>query len=481
MFTPKNDFHGFNQRIINGLTKSLRTNNLNIVIKRACNGLKNYDEHIQQNTIKLWSERFNIPISYFQSRLTGEEEHVKKLSSIELMQNELLKYTIEQDKLLKSLTITDNITGEELQKNELKYRLKKAGLKFSKEDFDNVLEPLNKTITVVKQVNPIKQIFEDFAQNYRGGEHIQELANSIPIEEFKDEEKPEGYYRKKMEYFLRKWLYLTAGQALGICSNHAMLLWVCGTGGTGKTYLNRWLGEEIKALTPYYTEIIGAGEYAPYGRLAIEKFFLNFDELPLGKKRYNEFKGIVSSDTVQIYSKTVQRRITYDKLGVFLGSTNKSNRDGYDGYMTENDGGMMRRIIPIELPPDSRIDWKRYTKIDVEQLWGEAANGIIQAHKMGNENMLTYTKEDHEYLKEANKRYMSIQVSNAKPYLKQFIKDAPLNHNNLKSSSEIMDFITKKGYKVGETTTALGMMLSKAGFKRGRRGDKRGYFIEFIN
>ncbi len=471
------DYHGFYGRYTNAIRVNLKTPRLNYVMRRACELLRRFDEPIQISTIDAWEKQFDLS----KGMMVGYLKGIKRVNqtNFEALRQRMKQFNVEQNIINKEVIISDNF-GVVHTIAEVEEILKAEGQKFTKAELYKLLEPLNKNITIVQPFDPLKRYFEELAQNYKGGKNIKELADCIPIREFQDKGRQNGFYRKKMEYYLAKWLYKTAGQALGIGINDAMLLWVEGKGGSGKSRMNDWMCNTLKPFKDYYTPIKENSVYKPFTEMAATRFFVDFDELPISGTRYQDFKSSIASTEVKVYKKGIGW-VTYKKMASFIGSTNKNNEGTQKGYVVEPDEAFMRRVIPIEIPAGEPIDFERYLRnVDLEQLWGEAAAGIIQAEKSNNTDLLRYTKQDYDYLIEQNKRYLLDNPKHENSIILRYVKKAPENvARYFYSSSQILEHITSKGYKVAKNETALGMLLKQANFTKYRNGRQRGWFVEF--
>ncbi|MCF6241295.1 MAG: hypothetical protein L3J74_08125 [Bacteroidales bacterium] len=343
--------------------------------------------------------------------------------------------------------------------------------KYETKHLKRFLNPANKNITVVKMFNPLKDLMQKLAAAYKGEDLIGELAECIPATNFNTGKN----YQKRLEYYLRKWLYKAAGQAMNIGKNDAMLLWVEPLGGFGKSYINKWLFS-LPEFKNYYVRIGENASFIDMAGISRGKFIIDWDELPLSKKRYLAFKSSIAATEIQSYNKKTKNYETYIRNVNYIGSTNKANRERQKGYLLDDDDAMKRRIIPIDLT--GRIDYQRYTKdIDLYQLWGQAASGILQAQKNNNKNLLTW-ECDWDDLREENRRYVNANNNISMNIVLSSIKPAEQGTGVLMSASEIIDMLNFKGIKHKLTPERIGRTLSKYGYIEGRTYKKRGYWVK---
>ena len=204
------------------------------------------------------------------------------------------------------------------------------------------------------------------------------------------------------------------------------------------------------------------------------KFAIDWDELPLSKKRYLMFKSSIAAEGGQTYSKKTKKYESYTRRVNFIGSTNKANRDRQKGYLLDDDDAIKRRIIPIDLT--GRIDYEKYlNEIDLLQLWGEAASGILQAQKSQNKDILTW-ECDWTDLREQNARYIySDEKKVSKDLLMQHL--IPDENSIMNPSDILIELKKKKGLQIKLSAEQIGRLISKHKFEKGRKGNYKGYKI----
>lgn len=457
----------FEKRMTHAIELNKNTDKKKFIIKRACEQTARLDEYTQHSILSQWSEKFRISLNLLKSY--AHKQVLYKPTETEKLADFLSEFQIEQNEISKEIIITKN--SKTFTIPELELLIEENNLKIK--HLKKLLNMNNKNITVIKPFNPLKVFFTELANGYNGEPVIHKLAQTIPAYGFSGVGE---HYQKRLEYYLHKWLCKAAGQVLGIGKNDAMLLWVEPLGGSGKSYLNKWLFS-LPELKQYYIRISENESFMDMKGISAQKFAIDFDELPLSAKRYQQFKSHTAAVEGQKYDKETQTYITYSRQVNFIGSTNKANRERQHGFLQDDDDAMKRRIIPIEL--EGRINYEYYTKhIDLYQLWAQAANDIIQAQKTGNKKLLSW-ETDWDDLRLENSKYVNIKSEkNIYPsILKKFPPAQNKNEGLLVSASEILAKLKQHDIKTDITPEALGRRLQKMGYIYGKK-QKRGYYIK---
>jgi hypothetical protein len=273
--TQKN-FAAFLARTTLSIKKNLTTSKRIPVLKRSVQLLARFDDYLQEQAINKWVEEFNLSKKLLMGFLTGEDKPT--LSKADELKEKLLTYDIKQNEITGELNIIKN--KKEYTVDELKLILDSED--YDLKHFDKYLDAENKNITVTKLYNPLQDFFNELANRYKGEKLISELAACIPAMDFGDRD--EDYYQNRLGYYLRKWLYKSAGQALGIGKNDAMLLWIEPLGGSGKSYINRWLFS-LPEFENYYMRIGENASFIDMQSISKGKFAIDWDELPLESER----------------------------------------------------------------------------------------------------------------------------------------------------------------------------------------------------
>lgn len=461
------NYIAFMRHATHAIKTNLQTPMRKHTLKRVCGLLGRFDDFLQDEAIQTWVDEFDLSKKILSAYLQGEEKPT--LGPADELREYLLTYDIKQNEITGEQTISKSKRGYSIE--ELEYQLDVE--RYDAKHLMKFLNPKNKNITVVKLFNPLKDLMFRLADNYKGERLISELSGCIPATDFNDKPDP-GFYQKRLEYYLRKWLFKAAGQAMGIGKNDAMLLWVEPLGGSGKSYINKWMFS-LPEFKNYYVRIGENASFMDMAGLSKGKFAIDWDELPLSKKRYLMFKSSIAATEVQAYSKKTKNYETYGRNVNFIGSTNKANRDRQKGFLLDDDDAMKRRIIPIDLK--GRINYQKYTKdIDLYQLWGEAASGILSAQKTGDQKLLTW-ENDWTDLREQNRRYVNSNDNVDKNIILSVLRPSNGDNAVFMSASEVLDFLSQKGVNSGLTPEKVGRFLKRSGFSEARRGNSRGYEV----
>lgn len=462
------NYQAFVQRFTNALNIHRKTEKKEFILKRGCQLATRFDLYSRNELFTNWSENFNINKKIlenwskgdFEVRLTPTEKLQEFLSSFDILENSITKELI-ISKGEKIFTFDELLIEAEEQK-------------LSTKNITKILDVENKNITVVQKFNPLKDFFEEVIENYNGEPVISKLSKTITAYNFEDKRKTE-YYQKRLEYYLHKWLCMAAGQGLGLLTNNAMLLLIEGVGGSGKTYIWNWLFSLDIFKEMYY--VIGENEsFKNWKNLANQKFAINWDELPLQPQNYQAFKSNIAATELRIYNKK-NKKYEYKQRNVnYCGSTNKTNRAEQRGYLLDEDLAMQRRIIPLEII--GRINYKEYLKLDLKQLWGEAASSILAAHKTNNQNLLSW-ECDWEDLRKENQKYIDTRSKDFTSVMLQMFKSVKEGEGELMSSSEIYEAVKQTGVNCKHINiVGLGKILGLNGFIQKRKGYKRGWWVK---
>lgn len=450
------------------IKKNLQTDKRTFIIKRACQLLNKFDEYSQHQAKIVWCKDYRLSENVLQSYIDGSEKMV--LTHTEQLREFLSTFVINENEISGQLDIERNSTKYTM--DELTILVEEQGLKMN--NLPKLLNSVNKNISVVNVFNPLNELFHKLAESYKGEPLIHQLADCIKAYDFGDKEN--GAYQKRLQYFFHKWICKAAGQALHISSNDVMLLWVEPLGGSGKSFLNQWLFS-LPEIQNYYIRISENESFMDMKGISKAKFAIDWDELPLSRKRYLSFKSHIAAEAGQQYNKRTKSYDPYRRQVNFLGSTNKANREKQKGYLLDDDSAMMRRICPIEI--DGRIDYKKYIKdIDLNQFWGQASVEILNAKKNNNLQLLTW-ECDWDDLRTQNSRYIN---SNNKGDIENIIKSLPSgtkDNSILISATNLLEELKKRKIKVTMNEKELGRLLHKNGYNKGRCHSGRGWFIKF--
>ena len=459
------------QAFVHRYSTAIRLNQYNskriFIVKRACLLLNRFSEYEQYRTIQDWSLEFKVSVSALKSYVQGKDS--EPLSHTEKLREFLHTFVIKENEITREIDIERD--GIKYTRDELTILAEDEGIRAY--NMDKLLKTSNKNITVVKVFNPLQRMFEELADNYRGEPLIHQLASCIKSYDHGDNNN--GFYQERLEYYFHKWLCKAAGQVLHVSTNDVMLLWIEPIGGSGKSYLNEWLFS-LPKIQEYYIRISENEAFMDMKGISRAKFAIDFDELPLTKKRYLAFKSHIAASGGQVYNKDTKTYQQYQRQVNFIGSTNKANRNRQKGYLLDDDSAMMRRIAPIEI--EGQINYQKYTKdIDLEQLWGQAACDIIQAKESGNQHLLTW-ECDYDDMRHQNRRYINFNTLEEKAAIRNVLVPGAPGDGNLISSRQIISKLVGRGIKVYMNEWEMGQFLARHGYTHGRNKNLRGWWIK---
>lgn len=460
------NFSAFLQRHTIAIRLNLQNNKRIFVIRRACELLNKFDEYLQSQAINLWTNEFRFSPKMLESYVNGQK--TLKFTNTELLREFLTQFTIVENEISGTLDI--DRAGIKYTYDELTILCEDEGL--NTYNLKKLLNSANKNITVVNLINPLHNLFLDLADKYKGEPLIHQLSDCIKAYDFKD--KGKGFYQERLNSVFHKWLCKAAGQAMHISANDVMLLWIEPLGGSGKSYLNRWLFS-LPEIQEYYIRISENESFMDMKGISKAKFAIDFDELPLSKKRYISFKSHIAAEAGQQYNKRTKIYEPYTRQVNFLGSTNKANREKQSGFLLDEDSAMMRRIAPVEI--EGRIDYSKYTKdIDLNQLWGQAACEILKAKETKNTKLLSW-ECDYEDLRFQNARYLNIQNKGELDLIFSIFPRGWKENGILMTSTQMLNELRAKGMKITLNPLEFGNFLSKHDYVSGRNHISRGWWV----
>ena len=362
--------------------------------------LQSFSYAERMNAINKWCERFNLTADMFVDET--RKSKAEKLSGNEKLINYLRTYDIRKNETSGELLITKD--GKNFTEDELQVYCKQN--KHVITDLQKILNPENKHITVVQVFNPLKEMSEQYASDYKGEDEVMKLARGITAYNFGCESKTE-FYQQRLYYLLHKWGCRMAGKFLGFDINEELFLWLSPEGGSGKSRVNMWMFS-LPEFKTYTHQVKGVSNYTPLSLLTTTKAIIDFDELPLSGKasQIDEFKSAIGGESAPIYDKKTKTFKTTPKQASFIGSSNRANRMNKPGIFDKYDHSFMRRFAIVETIDKYR--WQEYTKIDLKQLHGQFAHDIIEAQKTGNRHITDWSI-DYDALVKFNERYVTDQ------------------------------------------------------------------------
>ena len=328
--------------------------------------------------------------------------------------------------------------------NSLVRDLRKSGLGFAARN--NVSELIESTFS--RGVNPIHEYFR--ALPVAEDDPIGQLAATVEFLPWPNAgELPQVTFRK----YLEKWLVGAVANAFELkrCANQICLI-ISGPQGTFKSTWIRNLCPD--GLSDYYIE----GSLDPDNKDSLlataTNFIFNLDDYFAGitNKKINEFKGLITKNTVKVrraYARYVEE---LPKICSFIASSNE------DQFLHDQTGN--RRFVAFEI---TRIDIEKAMAISMDAVWSQA----YQLYKAG-EFAYWMEEEDQKRLNSSNSKFevQSVEYEAVVTYLqppkKNELPDADL------TNSEILSFLQEKT-NLKLSSRKLGQALRKLGFPRYQR------------
>ena len=311
-----------------------------------------------------------------------------------------------------------------------------------------------------EKVNPIKEYFDNLQPISE--DPIREMVATVTLAGDPNiREKEEGLFR----LFFTKWLVGAVANVYlpEVCANQLCFI-LAGPQGTFKSTWIRHLCPP--ALSDYYIE----GSLDPDNKDSIlataTNFIFNLDDYFAGitARKINEFKGLLTKNTVKIRRSYARYPEERPKVCSFIASSNEAQ------FLHDPTGS--RRFLPFEV---QAINIEAAKKISIDKLWAQAT----QLYKEGYTYWLN--KEDQERLKEYNSRF-EVQ-SNEYEVLVTYMqppKDEELPEADL-TNAEILAHLQGK-VSIKLSAKRVGEALRKAGFPRyqKRRGGGRSWVYGII-
>ena len=302
------------------------------------------------------------------------------------------------------------------------------------------------------RVNPVQAYFEALPKV--DGDPIRELAATIKTLGWcKTDEAPADTFHK----YLKKWLVGAIANAfiLNRCTNQICLI-ISGPQGCFKSTWIRNLCPP--GLKDYYIE----GSLDPDDKDSIlataTNFIFNLDDYfaAITSKKINEFKGLITKNTVKVRRAYAKYAEELPKICSFIASSNETQ------FLHDSTGN--RRFIAFEV---SSIDIEKAASINMDAVWSQA----FQLFKSG-EFVYWMEAEDRKQLANNNNKFevqsteYEALVTYMQPPRKGEGPDADL------TNAEIISFLQNK-VSVKLSTKKLGEALRKAGFPRYQRTRNR--------
>lgn len=258
--------------------------------------------------------------------------------------------------------------------------------------------------------------------------------------------------------YLRKWLLGTISKTVSGTQNRMLIL--DGPQGIGKSLFVKWL---CSSMPDYYAEgSIDTDSKDTQIRMTT-KWIWEVGELG-STFRKSDREALKNLITMQMM--TFRRPYgRYDKTKPVLANLiGTINNEG--GFLDDPTGS--RRFMICEI---KKIDWKTYTKIDVDKLWGE----IYAAYLIGEDADFT---DGQKKQTEANNKNYEVEDPVELVFLDQF-RIQPGNTSFFTTTAEITYTVQEK---IGKFSSPKAMQMAiastcrKLELERGRQNGQRGYY-----
>jgi len=275
---------------------------------------------------------------------------------------------------------------DEIDFVDLSLHMERCGLR----GCDSILKKILASKNQITTFNPITEYLEGLNGQWKGESHIDKFCKHVIVRDFGD--KTEGYYQDRFKYILKKWMVASIACALGYKENDAMIGFIHGDEGVGKTRILRFLTP--KPLKSYYIQSRKSEKFDMSQAFA-KNFIINFDEL-YGITKFNPEELKQALSTME-YMLSRSRTIAATRYGSGAFTSNKTQEMG--GFLYPNFG--YRRWATIEM---ESIDWKAYIgEVDVDQMWAEAYVLFKNA-----DYDYVWNEIDFNEFREYNKRYLIV-------------------------------------------------------------------------
>ena len=299
--------------------------------------------------------------------------------------------------------------------------------------------------TFATRSNPIHDYFKELP--VAKGDPIAELASTVTSLPWSGvDEKPQELFRK----YLKKWLVGAVANVFitDACANQICLI----ISGRQGCYKSTWIRNLCpQGLKRYYIE----GALDPDNKDSIlataTNFIYNLDDYFAGitKKKINEFKGLITKNTVKIrraYARYVEE---LPKICSFIASSNEEQ------FLHDQTGN--RRFVAFEV---ANIDINKAISLDMNAVWSQA----YQLYKSG--EFIYWIEEDDLLQLNANNSRFEVQ-SNEYEALNTWFQ-APENGASPDAdltNTDILNFLQNK-VSIKLSSKKLGEALRKLGFPR---------------
>lgn len=306
-----------------------------------------------------------------------------------------------------------------------------------------------------KKVNPIRAYFEGL-ETFEG-DPIKEMVDTVSLA---GDPNLKEQQTELFQLFFTKWLVGAVANVYLVdkCANQLCFI----LAGPQGCFKSTWIRNLCpKALSDYYIE----GSLDPDNKDSImataTNFIFNLDDYFAGitSRKINEFKGLLTKNTVKIRRAYARYSEELPKVCSFIASSNEAQ------FLHDPTGS--RRFLPFEV---EAIDIEAAQAIDINRLWSQAT----QLYKSGYTYWLE--KEDQERLAEYNSQF-EVQSNEYEVLVThlQAPKAGELPEADL-TNAEVLAHLQEK-VSIKLSAKRVGEALRKAGFPRyqKRRGGGRSW------
>lgn len=338
---------------------------------------------------------------------------------------------------------------DDFELNTLVRKLKQNGVTYASRSGVAVLLESNFS----EEVNPIEEYFDKLPTFQ--GDPIGEMAATVTL--VSDNENSEQA-RETFELFFKKWLVGAVANVYETdrCANQLCLIMAGAQGIFKSTWIRNLCPTALKS---YYIE----GGLDPDNKDSMlattNNFIFNLDDYFAGltAKKINEFKGLLTKNTVKVRRSYARYDEELPKICSFIASSNEAQ------FLHDPTGS--RRFLPFEL---ETIAIDSAQSISIDNLWSQARS----LYRSGFVYWLT--TEEQQRLTEYNSQF-EVQSSEYELLVTYF--KPPTEDEGTEvylTNSEIMAHL-RQDNAIKLTSRKLGEALKKAGFNRvqKRRGHCR--------
>ena len=343
---------------------------------------------------------------------------------------------------------------------------------------DSMLRKILCSPYYIPHCDPIKDYFDSIRGTWDGKSQIDILCDHIKTRIF--DENPAEFYITRTNNLFRKWLVSCVAMWLKNESNDVTLGLVQAVGGSGKTYLTRWLLPDV--LKDYYIESSNNPKNFDIEDVYTRYMIINFEELVgLNKSTINTWKKVQTNTEIDIKQRGEEFPSKKTRIGCGVLSTNANEENG--GFIQSWYGSDTRRLGLIEI---TELDQNYSNVIDKNQLWAEALT-LLESSKFE----YRFRQPDYEDFNTYNARYRF--ETDAMRVLQRSIRRPEADEEGEKLTptqimqrldtlrkikSDEMKNITPQ--KIGQALNALGYEQISYRSKADQNESRKGYHIVFI-